>query len=146
MDTEAMIGSMGLTFFCNRCVEAFHEFRKQHTGVTDNLKNVCLKAIHAFTSLKDPLASPEEGQTERIALFDTNLEIDVFINALGIKEQESLEEQLDRLIADLRSVIDISTPDEDKFVKAERMQKFFDTLGDYSFYATRDCIEYRNDN
>ena len=141
MDAEAMVGSMGLTFFCNRCVVAFNEYRKQRTGASDNLKKVCHTAINAFNSLRQPFENPEGTQTEKVALFDTNQEVNTFERVLLTNGSGSEEEQLNKLISDLKAIIDDKTPFEEKSEIAERMQKFFDTLGDYSFYATRECIE-----
>ena len=53
MDTAAMVGLMGLTFFCNKCVEVFYKFSKDGI-VSEELKETCKQAISAFKSLKWP--------------------------------------------------------------------------------------------
>jgi len=136
MDTAAMVGLMGLTFFCNKCVEVFYKFSKDGI-VSEELKETCKQAISAFKSLKWP-KEPHMPSEEKVALFNTNEEIESFERVLT-SELEEGEKVLDRLIGDLDSIIQDTHLEQKKKV-AENLQKFFDTLGDYSFYATKDCL------
>ncbi|MFA5784233.1 MAG: hypothetical protein WC962_05085 [Phycisphaerae bacterium] len=136
MDTAAMVGLMGLTFFCNKCVEVFYKFSKDGI-VSEELKETCKRAISAFKSLKWP-REHDIPLDEKVALFNTNEEIESFERTLTSLPDEA-EEALDRLIGNLDSIIQ-DTPLEKKKQVAENLQKFFDTLGDHSFYATKDCL------
>lgn len=136
MDTAAMVGLMGLTFFCNKCVEVFYKFSQQGI-VSPELKETCKRAISAFKSLKWP-KEPDIPLDEKVALFNTNEEIESFEQVLTSGPEEG-EKVLDRLIGDLDSILQ-DTPLKQKKQVAEKLQKFFDTLGDYSFYATKDCL------
>lgn len=137
MDTAAMVGLMGLTFFCNKCVEVFYKFSKDGI-VSEELKETCKRAISAFKSLKWP-TEPDIPLDEKVALFNTNEEIESFEQVLTSGSEEG-EKVLDHLIGDLDSIIQ-DIPLEQKKQVAKNLQKFFDTLGDYSFYATKDCLK-----
>jgi hypothetical protein len=136
MDTAAMVGLMGLTFFCNKCVEVFYKFSKEGI-VSEELKETCKRAISAFKSLKWP-TEPDIPLDEKAALFNTNEEIESFEQVLTSESEDGVK-LLDRLIGDLDSIIQ-DTPLEQKKQVAENLQNFFDTLGDHSFYATKDCL------
>ena len=138
MDTMAMAGSMGLTFFCNKCVEALYKFKG--TGiVSDELKKVCMEAMSGLKSLK----WPAEGcmvSGEKTALFNTNEEIKTFERALP-RGNGGPDKELERLIKNLGVLLeDKPIGKQKKVAAAEQLQRFFDILGDYSFYATRDCL------
>jgi len=136
MDTAAMVGLMGLTFFCNKCVEVFYKFSKDGI-LSQELKETCKQAISAFKSLKWP-TEMDIPFDEKVALFNTNEEIESFEQVLTSRSGEG-EKVLDHLIGDLDSIIQ-DIPLVQKKQAAENLQKFFDTLGDYSFYATKDCL------
>ena len=53
---------------------------------------------------------------------------------------EQAEKMLDELIEELNFVLKDTHPLPERRKKAEKLQAFFDTLGDYSFYATKDCL------
>jgi hypothetical protein len=72
------------------------------------------------------------------AIFNTNEEIESFEYVIA-SEPEDTNKTLDKLIEDLECVLKDNSPEE-KIQKAEKLQRFFDTLGDYSFYATRDSL------
>lgn len=138
MDTSAMVGLMGLTFFCNKCVEVFYKFKcGKVTSDSDELKQTCTRAIRAFKSLKWPREPDVPSVAER-AIFNTNEEIESLEQVMAI-ETEKANETLDTLIRDLEFVLKGRSIEERK-QKAEKLQRFFDTLGDYSFYATRDSL------
>ncbi len=136
MDTSAMVGLMGLTFFCNKCVEVFYKFSNEGI-VSPELRETCRRAISAFKSLKWP-KEPDIPIDEKVALFNTNEEIESFEQVLASESEDGVK-LLDRLIRDLDSIIQ-DTPLEQKKQVAENLQNFFDTLGDHSFYATKDCL------
>jgi hypothetical protein len=136
MGTAEIVGAMGLTFFCNRCVEAFYTFKKSGI-VTQELKNICGEAISAFKSL-DWISSVRQGST-RVALFNTNEEVQAFAKVIEAQKQEA-DDAINILIEKLESIIDIDTATSKKQRTAGELQRFFDMLGNYSFYATRDCI------
>ncbi len=138
MDTSAMVGLMGLTFFCNKCVEVFYKFRcGKVTSDSDELKQTCERAINAFKSLKWPREPDAPSAAER-AIFNTNEEIESLEQVMA-SETEEANETLDTLIEDLQDVLQ-GTSLAERNRKAEKLQKFFDTLGDYSFYAARDSL------
>ena len=138
MDTAGMVGLMGLTFFCNKCVEVFYKFGKEEVD-SPELKETCKRAISAFKSLKWPkdLHMPSE---EKVALFNTNEEIESFERVLASKSEHA-EKMLNELIEELNFVLKDTHPLPKRKEKAEKLQVFFDTLGDYSFYATKDCLK-----
>ena len=137
MDTAGMVGLMGLTFFCNKCVEVFYKFSQEGT-VSQELKETCKRAISAFKSLKWPkdLHMPSD---EKVALFNTNEEIESFQRLLESKSERA-EKMLNDLIKELNFILEDTYPLAERKKKAKKLQVFFDTLGDYSFYATKDCI------
>ena len=138
MDTSAMVGLMGLTFFCNKCVEVFYKFKcGKVTSDSEELKQTCTQAISAFKSLKWPREPNVPSVAER-AVFNTNEEIESLEQVMA-SETEEANETLDTLIEDLQNVLQGTSLAERKR-KAEKLQRFFDTLGDYSFYATRDSL------
>jgi len=138
MDTSAMVGLMGLTFFCNKCVEVFYKFRNDKVSPeADELKQTCEQAISAFKSLKWPREPDVPSVAER-AIFNTNEEIESLEQVMA-SETEEANETLDALIRNLEFVLKGRSIEERK-QKAEKLQRFFDTLGDYSFYATRDSL------
>lgn len=138
MDTSAMVGLMGLTFFCNKCVEVFYKFKcGKVTSDSKELKQTCERAITAFKSLKWPKVQGAPTVAER-AIFNTNEEIESFEHAIALQSEDTTKE-LDKLIEDLEFVLE-GESSEEKRQKAEKLQRFFDTLGDYSFYATRDSL------
>ena len=135
MDTAGMAGLMGLTFFCNKCVEVFYKFVQGETS--PELDETCRRAICAFNSLKWPRETGVPSG-EQVALFNTNEEIESFERVLASKSEHA-EKMLNELIEELEFVLE-GTPLEERKKTAEKLQQFFDTLGDYSFYATRDCL------
>ena len=140
MDTSGMVGLMGLTFFCNKCVEGFYKFT-QDGQLTDDLKNTCKQAIYSFKSLTEPTAI--ETGSERLALFNTNEEIESFEKVLNPNGDDRL---LANLISDLELLVDENGTDSQKKKDiASKLQGFFDSLGDFSFYATKDCLRNSGD-
>jgi hypothetical protein len=135
MDTPAAAGLMGLTFFCNKCVEVFYKFSQY--DVSDELDETCHRAISAFKSLKWPREQSMPSR-DKVALFNTNEEIESFERVLTSQSGEA-REMLDDLIKKLEFVLQDTSMGERK-KKAEELQNFFDVLGDYSFYATKDCL------
>ena len=136
MDTGAMVGLMGLTFFCNKCVEVFYKFRCDKVA-PDELEQTCKLAISAFKSLKWPREPNAPTVAER-AIFNTNEEIESFEQVIAFESTDT-NEKFDTLISDLEFVLKENSLKERKQV-AKKLQHFFDTLGDYSFYATRDSL------
>lgn len=136
MDTAGMAGLMGLTFFCNKCVEVFYKFVQGETS--PELDETCRRAICAFNSLKWPRETGVPSG-EQVALFNTNEEIESFQRVL-----ESKSKQADKMLGDLIKELNFVLKDThllaERKKKAEKLQDFFDTLGDYSFYATKDCL------
>jgi len=137
MDTAGMVGLMGLTFFCNKCVEVFYKFSKDGS-VSQELKETCKRAISAFKSLKWPR---EQDMTldEKVALFNTNEEIESFERVLESKSEQA-EKMINDLIEKLSFVLKDTNPLDKRKEVANKLQDFFDTLGDHSFYATKDCL------
>lgn len=137
MDTVGMVGLMGLTFFCNKCVEVFYKFSKGGI-VSEELKETCKRAISAFKSLKWP-RELDVSRGDRVALFNTNEEIESFERVLASKSEKA-EKMLNELIKELSLVLKDTYPLADRRKVAKKLQDFFDTLGDHSFYATRDHL------
>lgn len=137
MDTQAMVGLMGLTFFCNKCVEVFYRFSEDGI-VSPELTDTCERATWALKSLKWP-AEPSIASEEKVALFNTNEEIESFEQALRSRSGET-GKFLEKLISDLELIPEKTSPQEERQRIAGELQGFFDTLGDYSFYATKDCL------
>ncbi len=137
MDTAGMVGLMGLTFFCNKCVEVFYNF-SQEGSVSQELKETCKRAISAFKSLKWP-KEPDIPLDEKVALFNTNEEIESFQRVLESKSEQA-EKMLNDLIKELNFVLKDNHLLSKRREVANKLQDFFDTLGDHSFYATKDCL------
>jgi len=137
MGTAELVGSMGLTFFCNRCVEVLYRFDKGE-NVSSELEETCKKAITAFKSLKWPLEKDAIGG-EKVGLFNTNEEIRSFEETLAAKSKTAPTEVLDHLINDLEIMV-AAKPAEEKKQTARQLRSFFDTLGNYSFCATRESL------
>jgi hypothetical protein len=135
MAKSGMVGLMGLTLFCNKCVEVFYNFANDGKQ-TDELRKVCQNAIYSFKSLAGPVL--RDSSVEKLALFDTNEEITSFEQALS-SDQENVN--LINLIRDLEIILDEGVNVPQKKEIAEKLQRFFDMLGDYSFYATNDCLK-----
>ncbi|MBN1803695.1 MAG: hypothetical protein JW837_00450 [Sedimentisphaerales bacterium] len=137
MDTAGMVGLMGLTFFCNKCVEVFYKFSKEEVD-SPELKETCKRAVSAFKSLKWP-REQDMPLDEKVALFNTNEEIESFQRVLESKSGQA-EKMLNDLIKELNFVLEDTHPLAERKKKAKKLQEFFDNLGDYSFYATKDCL------
>jgi len=137
MDTAGMVGLMGLTFFCNKCVEVFYKFSKEEVD-SPELEETCKRAISAFKSLKWP-REQDMPLDEKVALFNTNEEIESFERVLESKSEQA-EKMLNDLINELNFVLKDTNLLAERKKKAEKLQDFFDTLGDHSFYATKDCL------
>jgi len=137
MDTAGMVGLMGLTFFCNKCVEVFYKF-SQEGSVSQELKETCKRAISAFKSLKWP-REQDMPLDEKVALFNTNEEIESFERVLESKSEQA-EKMINDLIEKLSFVLKDTHPLDERKEVANKLQDFFDTLGDHSFYATKDCL------
>jgi hypothetical protein len=137
MGTSSMVGSIGLTLFCNKCVEAFYRFREKGQLLAED-KETVESAAKAFKSLKW-LSEPSTERTERVGLFNTNEEVNSLENALRSSESGVDEAALDSLIAEIESILG-DVPLEEGKKKAKKLQAFFNTLGNCSFYATREHI------
>jgi len=138
MGTSEMVGSMGLTFFCNRCVEVLYNFRhNQHDPSEFN--EMCEMAIAAFTRLKWPTVSDPATPT-RIGLFNTNEEITSVAHVLAQDSSSGIEKPLDDLIEKLKIVLDEKHAIPERKRSAQELQHFFDKLGDSSFYTTREYL------
>lgn len=137
MDTAGMVGLMGLTFFCNKCVEVFYKFGKEEVD-SPELKETCKRAISAFKSLKWP-REQDMPLDEKVALFNTNEEIESFERVLESKSEQA-KKMINNLIKELSFVLEDNHPLNERKEVANKLQDFFDTLGDYSFYATKDCL------
>jgi hypothetical protein len=138
MGTAEMVGSMGLTFFCNKCVELFYKFR-QDGNPSEELKKTCQQAISAFNSLKWPNGG-QVASEDRISLFNTNEEIRSFERVLQSSSEGVDDAALDKWIKRLKDMMEERIPTEEKKKIAHQLQKFFDALGDYSFLATKECL------
>ena len=136
MGTSEMVGSIGLTLFCNRCVELFYMFQKDGE-LSEELEKTCKQAISAFKSLKWP--DVEHVETcDKVALFNTNEEINSFVRTLT-SGSTSADEMLNKLISELETMLkDTSVAEKRK--TAYKLQDFFDGLGDFSFYASKECL------
>lgn len=138
MSIEGMVGSIGLTFFCNKCVESFYGFR-QNGILTEELQRTCECAIHAFESFKWPISGTLVSD-EKVPLFNTNEEVKSFEQVISAQNEAFDNTTLDKWVGKLQSILDENILLEEKKQVAEELQKFFDTLGDYSFYASRDAL------
>jgi len=138
MGVQEMVGSMGLTFFCNKCVELLHKFRRDG-NLTQELSKTCKQAIYAFNSLKWPNGGPVVSD-EKVALFNTNEEVKSFEQALARESPGPDGTALDKWITNLKTMLDEEVSLEDRKQTAQELQKFFDTLADCSFYTTRESL------
>ena len=138
MGMAEMVGSIGLTFFCNKCVELFYEFRCEGR-LTSKLNEICEEAIAAFESFKLPNEKdPDLHGDERTALFNTNEEVKSFEQALGGSGKVN-DETLNKWIEKIEFIIDEQASIDKRKQTADEVIGFFDTLGDYSFYASREA-------
>jgi hypothetical protein len=134
-----MVGSIGLTLFCNKCVEAFYRFRQERQLLPDDRKTF-EDAVRAFKSLKW-FGESSGVRAERVALFNTNEEIDSFENALrSSKLNDDAAAALDTLIDQIEGVLNDASLEQETQQKAKKLQDFFNILGNCSFYATREHI------
>lgn len=133
-----VVGSMGLTLFCNKCVEIFYRFQQGQQVDADELEDTCSMARSAFGSFKSP-ESYTAQPSDRHSLFNTNEEVMSFAKVVE-GQSEKTEKVLEELIANIESVCDEKTASSERKKAAESLQKFFDRLGDYSFHATRECL------
>lgn len=139
MGTSSMVGSIGLTLFCNKCVEAFYRFRQEGRLLPPD-KETFETAVKAFKSLKWFSESSGE-RAERVALFNTNEEIDSFESALrSTNGDDDAVMALDTLIGEIEGVLKDASLEQETKEKAKKLQDFFNTLGNCSFYATREHI------
>jgi hypothetical protein len=136
MGTSEMVGSMRLTLFCNRCVQLFHMFQKSG-DLSEELQKTCNQAISAFKSLKWPDVEPVET-SQKVALFNTNEEIKSFVKVLTSGSDDA-DKMLNDLISKLEAMLK-DIPIAEKIQTAEKLQGFFDGLGDYSFYSSRESL------
>ena len=137
MDSGALVGLMGLTFFCNKCVEVLYKFGNDGKS-TDEFKKTCKKAISEFKALKWPGETGPPSIGER-SLFNTNEEIESFERVLASDEPDA-EKTLDSLISKLELLLMEQKPQAKRKHAAKELQGFFDKLADYSYYAGRDCM------
>lgn len=139
-----MVGLMGLTFFCNKCVEVFFKFRNNKVD-PDEFEKTCKQAIASFKSLKWPKEQGAPTMAER-AIFNTNEEIDSLEHVIEFESENTSEhlDTLDTLIKNLEFVLKQDNSFEQRKEAALKLQHFFDILGDYSFYATRDSLRVTN--
>jgi hypothetical protein len=136
MGTADMVGSMGLTFFCNSFVEVLFDFER--TGnAAQPLTDMCKYAASSFESLKSP-----EGEMvhagDRAGLFGTEEDIRCFEQVLS-RQQPGDFSFLDKLVCSIRQVAqgnDLNARRE----QAKALREFFDALGDCSVYITRDRL------
>jgi len=138
MGVQEMVGSMGLTFFCNKCVELLYKFRRD-ADLTSELSKTCKQAIDAFCSLKWPNGGPVVSN-EKVGLFNTNEEVKSFGQVLARESEGQDDTALDKWINKLKSMLDDKVSVEDKKITAQELQRFFDTLADCSFYTTRESL------
>lgn len=140
MGTAEMVGSMGLTFFCNRCVEILYKFDRDGEAVLPDVKSACTKAIVAFRSLKWPTQG-QRARGERVGLFNTSEEIRSFERLISDRA-EAPDQVIDSLIDELESMVS-DKPLNEKKETAKKLRGFFDVLGDYSFHAARQSMILR---
>ena len=125
-----MIQLIGLTFFCNRCVEVFYRFARDKSS-SPELNEIGKQAISAFKSLK----WPRESQSD---LFNTFGELKCLEKMLKSSEEQNVDDLIDDLRKDIEVVICDEKPLDERVEKAEHLVLFFDTLGDHSVYATKE--------
>jgi hypothetical protein len=134
-----IVGSMGLTLFCNKCVEVFYRFRQGMELDLDEFKRTCSMAHSAFESFKSPEKIPSAPLPDRYPLFNTDEEVMSFAKVVEERSKDA-EEILEELIANIESVSDEKAVMAERKRAAETLQSFFDVLGDYSFGATRESL------
>ena len=134
MMTKDAVCSMGLTFLCNRLVEGLHLLRKGE--ITGKLRKVAEEAVQEFDSLRCPY---NETPMPNRRIFDSNLTLGTFNKYLKALGEDFDRRTIGKLVRDLRYVVYDDNLSE-KSKTAERLQKFFDGFGDYSFYAGRDYL------
>jgi isoleucyl-tRNA synthetase len=133
-----VVGSMGLTLFCNKCVEVFYRFRKDQQVDPEEFESTCNMARDAFESLRSPEAFSAQ-LSDRYSLFNTNEEVMSFAKMVE-QRSEKAEELVVELLANIESVSSEQVDPIERKKAAESLQKFFDVLGDYSFDATRERL------
>lgn len=134
-----MVGLMGLTFFCNKCVEIFYMF-SQDGNSTAEFKEICKKVKYSFQSFMVPINSIPDS--EKLSLFNTNEEVESFEQVLESKKDKGFIEEI---VLDIDVLLDESQDVEKRKKISEKLQNFFDALGDHSFYATKDCLRETED-
>ena len=137
MSTAEMVGSMGLTFFCNKCVEVLHDFGKTEESSHD-LMTMCETAKEAFQSLKWPSDS-SCAPSDKVALFNTTEEVNSVARVLTSNGKKA-ENALNSLIDKIEVIENSNESPENRKDAARELQSFFDTLGEYSFCATMEHI------
>jgi len=137
MGTAEVAGSIGLTFFCNKCVEVFYRFRHEQVDEKE-LASTCNMAQAAFESLK-AMGRPSSYVPDKYGLFDTNEEVLSFARAVRSGKRDAAV-VINTLINDLVSLGNQQNSAEDRRAAAKNLQEFFDTLGDYSYVTTRESV------
>lgn len=130
------IDSMGLTFFCNSMVEELYYMRERNF-VSEKLEQNCKKGISGFDSLKWPLNEKSYPNIKN-DIFSTIYNIEIF-EQICEHYEKSAGQMIEEIIGNLEYIIS-NKPISKKFQTSEKLQEFFDDFGDYSFYATRDCL------
>ncbi len=134
--TEDTINLMGLTFFCNSMVEELYYMGKRKS-VSEKLEENCKRGIAEFSSLKWPREQPyPDIKTD---LFNTNLNLNAF-GKICEHYEKSAEQMIDELTKDLENIISDKSIDK-KYQTSEKLQKFFDNLGDCAYFATKDSLK-----
>jgi hypothetical protein len=136
MTIKGAVYNMGLTFFCNSMVEESYYLVK-NKNISDKLKLNCKQMIKEIKDFKTPLNKlyniPIDEQLFGSSEFLQTLE------EFSKELEKSVTETLIQLEPELKNIIS-KKPINEKINSAKKIQSFFDSLGDHSYYATRDCI------
>lgn len=134
MGTVDMVGSMGLTFFCNRFVELLFEFERKGAE-NDTLVTICNETASSLESV----SRLEEGGTrigDQMALFGTDEDIRCFEQVVAARKEDE-RSFLNTLAREIRYVAHGDDLGQRK-ANAKRLREFFDELGDVCVCVTRD--------
>ncbi len=133
---EDTVNLMGLTFFCNSMFEELYHMKKNKL-ISERLKEKCKIGIAEFNSLKWP-RNKKPYPDIKTNLFNTNSNLNTF-EQICEHYRKPAEQMIEELILNLECIIS-DKPINKKYQTAEKLRKFFDDFGDYSYYGFKDYL------
>jgi len=141
---ENWVDCVGLTFFCDSMVEELYSFRKT-SEVSKKLAENCEKAVKEFKGFYWLRGGEYIEHSVASTLFNKAVNLNTLESFWKDAGKELDEQSVDEMIGDLEYVVQ-NNPLPQRLETAAKLQRIFDTLGNYSFNATRDCMRRSSDD